>query len=45
MPFTYTNRKGFTYYLCQSTTKTGQTRYYFAREPKDTPIEKIPVGY
>jgi hypothetical protein len=45
MPFTYTNRKGFTYYLCQSTTKTGKTRYYFAREPKDTTVEKIPVGY
>jgi hypothetical protein len=45
MPFTYTNRKGFTYYMCQSTTKTGKTRYYFAREPKDTPVEKIPVGY
>jgi hypothetical protein len=45
MPFTYTNRKGFTYYLCQTTTKTGKTRYYFAREPKDTPVEKLPDGY
>lgn len=45
MPFTFTNRKGFTYYLCQSTTKTGQTRYYFAHEPKDIPVEKVPVGY
>lgn len=45
MPFTYTNRKGFTYYLCQTTTKTGKTRYYFAREPKDTPVEVLPDGY
>ena len=45
MSFTYTNRKGFTYYLCQTTTRTGKTRYYFAREPKDTPVEKLPVGY
>ncbi len=45
MPLTYTNRKGSTYYLCQTTTKTGKTRYYFAREPKDTPVEKLPDGY
>jgi len=45
MQFTYTNRKGFTYYLCQSTTKTGKPRYYFVREPKDTPVEKLPDGY
>ena len=45
MPFTYTNRKGFTYYLCKASTKTGKARYYFAREPKDTPVEKLPVGY
>jgi len=45
MPFTYTNRKGFTYYLCQATTKTGKTRTYFARAPKDTPVEKLPEGY
>ena len=45
MPFTYTNRKGFTYYLCQATTKTGKTRTYFACAPKDTPVEKLPEGY
>lgn len=45
MPFTYTNRKGSTYCLCQTITKTGKTRYYFAREPKDTPVEKLPDGY
>ncbi|MCX6077941.1 MAG: hypothetical protein NTW32_00235 [Chloroflexi bacterium] len=45
MSFTYTNRKGSTYYLCQATTKTGKMRYYFAREPKDTPVEKLLDGY
>jgi hypothetical protein len=45
MPITYTNRKGFTYYLCQGTTKTGTPRYYFAREIKDEPVEQIPEGY
>ncbi len=45
MPITYTNRKGFTYYLCRGTTKTGKPRYYFAREPKDEPVEQIPDGY
>ena len=26
-------------------TKTGKTRYYFARQPKSEPVEQIPVGY
>lgn len=45
MPFVYTNRKGSTYYLCQTITKTGKTRYYFARELKSAPVEEIPDGY
>ena len=45
MPVTYTNRKGITYYLCQSVTKTGKPRYYFAREPKGEPVEQIPEGF
>jgi hypothetical protein len=45
MPITYTNRKGRTYYLCQGVTKTGKPRYYFAREPKGKPVERIPDGY
>jgi hypothetical protein len=45
MPVTYTNRKGFTYYLCKSVTKTGKPRYYFAREPKGEPVEEIPEGF
>jgi hypothetical protein len=45
VPITYTNRKGRTYYLCQGVTKTGKSRYYFAREPKDTVLGEIPQGY
>ncbi len=45
MPVTYTNRKGVTYTLCQGTTKTGKPRYFFAREPRDTPVEAVPEGY
>jgi len=45
MPITYTNRKGFNYFLNKGVTKTGKPRYYFAREQKDAPVEEIPVGY
>ncbi len=45
MPVTYTNRKGFTYFLCQGITKTGKPHYYFAREPKGELVEKIPEGF
>ncbi|NTU64166.1 MAG: hypothetical protein HGB05_12390 [Chloroflexi bacterium] len=45
MPVTYTNRKGFTFYLCQGVTKTGKPRYFFAREIKGEPVDQIPAGY
>lgn len=45
MPIAYTNRKGFTYFLNRGVTKTGKPRYYFAREQKDEPVNKIPPGY
>src|SRR3989304_1657917 len=45
MSITYTNRKGFTYFLNKGVTKTGKPRYYFAREQKDEPVEEIPAGY
>jgi len=45
MPITYTNRKGFTYFLNKGVTKTGKPRYYFARQQKGEPVEKIPAGY
>lgn len=44
MPITYTNHKGFTYYLCRGVTKTGKPRYYFAREIKGEAVEQIPAG-
>lgn len=45
MSFTYTNRKGTTYYLCKGKTKRGNARYYFSRQPKDEPVERVPEGY
>jgi hypothetical protein len=45
MPITYTNRKGYTYYLCKRLTKTGKPRYYFAREIKGEPVDEIPEGF
>lgn len=45
MPVIYTNRKGRKYFLCQGITKTGKPRYYFSREQKDEPLERIPEGY
>ena len=45
MSVTYTNRKGTTYYLCQTVTKRGKTRYYFAKEQKGDPPDEIPEGY
>lgn len=45
MAVTYTNRKGVTYYLCRGLTKTGRPRHYFAREPRDEPVDEAPVGF
>jgi len=45
MTVTYTNRENVTYTLCRGTTKTGKPRYYFAREPKGEPVNRIPEGY
>lgn len=42
---TYTNRKDVTYTLCKGVTKTGKPRYFFAREPRDEPVEVVPEGY
>jgi hypothetical protein len=46
MPVTYTNRKGVTYTLCRTTTKTGKTRYVFGRDPtgRET-VAEIPEGW
>lgn len=45
MPITYTNRKGFTFYLRRGVTKTGKPRYFFARDLKGEPVEHIPDGF
>lgn len=45
MSISYTNRKGISYYLCRGVTKTGKPRYYFARKPRDEPVEQLPEGY
>lgn len=46
MPVTYTNRKGTTYTLCRSTTKTGKPRYHFVLEPEGRDVVKaIPRGW
>jgi hypothetical protein len=42
---TYTNRKDVTYTLCKGSTKTGKSRYFFAREPQGESVEAIPEGY
>jgi hypothetical protein len=45
MPVTYTNRKGVTYYLRRTVTKTGKPRYVFARKPEGELVEQIPEGW
>ncbi len=45
MTLTYTNRRGVTYYLCKTLTKTGKPRYYVAQEPKGEPVPEMPEGY
>jgi hypothetical protein len=46
MPITYTNRKGVTYTLCRTTTKTGKARYVFVRDPtgRET-VAELPEGW
>ncbi len=45
MSLSYTNRKGTTFYLCRGTTKSGKPRYYFARQPREEPVDTVPEGY
>jgi hypothetical protein len=45
MAVTYTNRKGTTYFLCRGVTKTGKTRYFFARESGNEAVGEVPAGY
>jgi hypothetical protein len=45
MPVSYTNRKGGTYFLCQTPGKGGSPRYHFAREPQPDSPDAIPEGF
>ena len=46
MAITYSNRKGKTYTLFRSKTKTGMYRYYFAKSSrKGETCDKIPAGF
>jgi hypothetical protein len=49
MAFSFTNKRGVTYFLHAkvTTTKTGktQTLYYFAKEKKAGVLESVPLGY
>ncbi|MFO7945055.1 MAG: hypothetical protein R6U51_12225 [Anaerolineales bacterium] len=46
MAVTYTNRRGSTYKLFRTKTKTGKDRYYFAKSSsKGELCEKIPEGF
>jgi hypothetical protein len=49
MAFSFTNKRGVTYFLHAkiTTTKTGktQTLYFFAKEKKAGVLEAVPAGY
>ena len=49
MAFSYTNKRGVTYFLHakMTTTKTGktQTLYFFSKEQKAGVLEAVPMGY
>ena len=49
MAFSFTNKRGVTYFLHAKTTptKTGKTRtlYFFAKEKKAGVLEAVPAGY
>jgi len=45
MAITHLNRRGKTYYLHQSQTKSGKLMFFFSMEPADQPVEAIPKGY
>lgn len=45
MPFSYTNRKGQTFYLSKTVTKTGKPRYMFTATKRDESVDEIPQGF
>jgi len=42
---THVNRKGDTYYLLQSVTKTGKPKYYVSKKPGANTVDQVPEGY
>lgn len=44
MPYSYTNRKGATYYLRATVTKKGTVRYAMSRSEEGA-IDELPEGY
>ncbi len=44
-PLSYTNRRGQTYYLHESLTKTGKPRYFAARSIREGAIATMPTGF
>ncbi len=45
MTYSYTNRRGRTYYLHQRTSRKGTPRHVFAKEPGEGALDSVPVGY
>jgi hypothetical protein len=45
MPIQYVNRKGDTYFLHESKTKTGKPKWFFSKKTEGTLAESIPAGY
>ncbi|MCT7977290.1 hypothetical protein [Laspinema olomoucense] len=45
MVLQYTNRRGQTYVLHQSTTKTGKPKYYFSLKTEGNLLDSIPEGF
>lgn len=45
MTLEYTNRKGDRYYVCEGRTKSGKPKYYTAKKPSGTTIEKLPSEF
>ncbi|MBI4565137.1 MAG: hypothetical protein HY716_10640 [Planctomycetes bacterium] len=41
----YTNRKGYTYHLYKTSTKTGKPRYVFSRALSKDALREVPPGY
>ena len=45
MPIQHVNRKGDTYFLHESTTKTGKPKWFFSKKREGNLAEAIPEGY